>query len=163
MMRAMAKKRAPAGERVKLRYDLKDLVAKGVLTPEELEAREKGLEAFMATAPPGNDKLKPSPIIERALKRMLGLPAPEQPPPTPGLNEKPRRRGPPKGTVSRYAADDRKFFPRMRKMIEKGESVQAAALACADKLKGGNTALASKATRLAKLYRAENPSEPSKN
>jgi hypothetical protein len=82
---------------------------------------------------------------------------PEQVPQGPAT--KLRRRGPSKGSVSRYAAADRKFFPRMRKLIAKGETVAAAALACGNHLKGGGT-LESRATRLAKLFRRENPTKP---
>jgi hypothetical protein len=74
--------------------------------------------------------------------------------PKPISQQKPRPPGPSKGS-SRYAAGDRKFFPRMRKLIAKGESVSAAALVYGDNLKGGGTSQ-SKARRLAKLFSKEN-------
>lgn len=66
------------------------------------------------------------------------------------------KRGPAKGSIARFAADDRSKFPQMKRLMDEGLSASAAASALADQLKGGGT-LASRATRLRKLFQAEAP------
>ena len=66
------------------------------------------------------------------------------------------KRGPVKGTIARYAEDDRSMFPQMQRLIDEGNSPSAAAelLAHQFQLKGHGTK-ESKATRLRKLFQAE--------
>lgn len=65
------------------------------------------------------------------------------------------KRGPVRGTIARYEEDDRSKFPQMRHLIAQGLSPTAAAFQLADQLKGDNTTLESRATRLRKLFQAE--------
>ena len=64
------------------------------------------------------------------------------------------KRGPIKGTISRYVEQDRSMFPQMTRLIDEGMSPTAAALKLADHLKGGG-APESKASRLRKLFQRE--------
>jgi len=64
------------------------------------------------------------------------------------------KRGPVKGTIARYADHDRSMFPQMKRLIDQGTSVTAAASQLADQLEGGGTP-ESKATRLRKLFQEE--------
>jgi hypothetical protein len=92
---------------------------------------------------------------------MLVFPAPAEKASTPpqtveppaGSGDKPKRRGPEKGS-SRYGAADRKLFPDLEKLVdEDGLSPTAAAkkLAEANRVKGSGTPM-SRAKRLAGRY-----------
>lgn len=64
------------------------------------------------------------------------------------------KRGPVKGSIARYAEDDRSKFPQMKRLMDGGLSMTAASEALADQLKGGGTR-ASRATRLRRLFQQE--------
>jgi hypothetical protein len=70
----------------------------------------------------------------------------------------PGKRGPRQNTTG-YQASDRKLFPCMRKLIKNGDarSPYSAALLLANDIRGRNSSPESKAKRVSKLYRRENP------
>jgi hypothetical protein len=74
---------------------------------------------------------------------------------SPAAAPQPRgKRGPVKGSISRYADHDRSMFPQMKRLIDQGMSMTAAAEQLGPHLKGGGT-LESRATRLRKLFQQE--------